>query len=178
MAFNRDKAINFIDLLGQKMININDLIEIVKELLEITPSIVGAIIAFLLYRLNKNIRYDNLLSSLGNFHEFFWTEPEYKQVRAWIACDEAYESIRPILEKRQNNNYISMEEYAHLEALDKFFAFLVLYKNIEPEEIKYKKVARRVFDEYWLGCITSDKRPELRAYVCRFYRELRESLPR
>jgi hypothetical protein len=34
-----------------------------------------------------------------------------------------------------------------------------------------------MFDEYWLGSLTEEKRPELRWYIDKFFRELKESLP-
>ena len=147
------------------------------ELLRSAPSVIGTVIAFLLYRLNQNIRRDNWARTLREFHQFFWTDVECKRVRSWIACDESYENIRPILLKRQENQYISEKEYMVLETIDKFFALLDVYKKLEFKDGKYKALTRRAFDEYWLGSLTTSKRPELRAYVLKFYRGLQGGLP-
>lgn len=151
--------------------------EIATKLTEIVPSLLGPIIAFLLYRLNREIRRDRWAQELRDFHQFFWTNPDCEKVRIWLACDASYESIRPILQRRLKNEYILEKEYKTLETLDKFFALLAMYRRIEIKDGKHMAWTRRAFDEYWLGCLTSTKRPELRDYVHRFYKELRNSLP-
>jgi hypothetical protein len=68
--------------------------------MEFLFSAIGATIAFSIYKLNIQLRRDSWARTLREVHQFFWTDPYCEEVRAWIANDEAYEKVRPILKKR------------------------------------------------------------------------------
>lgn len=136
----------------------------------------GAVIAIFLYRLDAASRKDNWVKTLRDFHQFFWTDSDLKEVRQWIANDMAYEDIRDVLGSRNKNKSIPSHRYNILEKIDKFAALLLAYKRVMPQDLGHDDLLKRLFDDYWLGSITTKKRPELREYICTFYEDLKGGL--
>ena len=146
--------------------------EILKEIFQPIIAVASVYVAYLLYNLNSNLRRDNWAKTLREFHQFFWTNSDFEEVRLWIACDEAYEKVQPTLEKRNNNEPLTIDEYnKYIEKIDKFAALITAYIELEPDFHKHKKVREQMFDEYWLNKISN--REELQVYVSMFYKNLR-----
>ena len=135
-------------------------------------AIAVAILAYLGIRLNHQLRNDAWTRALRDFHQFFWTDDDCQKVRSWIACDVAYLTILPVLQKRRLNLNISEEKYEILEKIDKCFALLVSYNMLSKNKYFHRRSARRFFDEYWIT--ETKKRHELYLYGKKFYKELFE----
>lgn len=142
--------------------------------------IAGAAIAWSVYRLSVAQRQDAWLRTLWDFHRAFWQDEKMEDVRAWIANDNAYAQVRPILVKRLEalnatnlEERVTVEEYKVLEKLDRFAALLLGYKRISPRDnLLHKQTRFRLYDAYWINGITTERRPEMRAYLKRFFSEL------
>jgi hypothetical protein len=141
-------------------------------------SIIGVVIAWLLYRLNVQQQRDTWLRTFKDMHEAFWNDADMAEVRAWLACQAAYLEIEPILAKRKriedgkdDPRNLSKEEYATLEKLDKFFNFMQRTLAI----IERVKVARhrdlwhQFYVQYWLNVLRREDRTLLQWYVKKFY---------
>jgi hypothetical protein len=139
---------------------------------ETVIGLLGAAVAILLYRLNYHLRHDSWFRSLRDFHQIFWTDEACITVRAWLACDSSYEEVRAILAKRLAEVPLRPFEYAKLEQIDRFAALLAAYKEISPRIRKHRKIFVRLFESYWLGCLESENRGEIRQYFQRFFPEL------
>lgn len=135
-------------------------------------SVLGALAAFLLFLSSRRTRLDQWAQSLQEFHRFFWTYAPFRQVRAWIAHDEAYEEIRTVLAKRVAGETINKASYEMLEAIDQLAALLCALRLIPPHVGKHSSARCRLFDEYWLKAINNDNRPEFLQYMQQFYPEL------
>lgn len=145
-------------------------------IVELLTLVSGAVIAFFLYRLDAASRKDNWVKTLRDFHQFFWTDDDLKDVRQWIANDMDYEDIRDVLRLRNEKKSVSSDKYNTLEKIDKFAALLLAYKRVMPRDLGHDDLLKRLFDDYWLGSITKEKRPELREYICTFYGDLEGGL--
>ncbi len=159
------------------MPNINAL----TPLIPFVTGAVGAAIAWSVYRLGVIQRQDAWLRTLWDFHRAFWQDEKMERVRAWIACDAAYREVQPILFKRVQGfsgadsgaTTISIEEYKLLESVDRFGALLSGYTKIAPDEHPaHRQAKQRLYDTYWTSEISMSRRPELRAYLERFFPEL------
>jgi hypothetical protein len=67
-----------------------DLIPLLTSITGTVTSIAGAVIAWMLYRLNKNQQKDSWLKVYKEVHEAFWNDPMMAEVRSWVACEQAY----------------------------------------------------------------------------------------
>jgi hypothetical protein len=139
--------------------------------------LIGVLIAALLYQLNKQNRIDSWYRTLRDFHSFFWNDASCARVRSWLACDAAYDQVRATLAKRNADTPLTVDEYAALEEIDRFAALLMAYKGLAPDFPRHQETYYRLFEDYWLGCLTEERRPELRKYIKRFFPELCENLP-
>lgn len=150
--------------------------ETIRELVQPLIALLGFVIACLIYRLNVETRKDNWAKTLREFHQFFWTDSDLKNVREWIASDVAYEEIKPVLILRHQEKDIDAKSYEVLDKIDKFAALLLAFKRLLPKKIMREEVLKKLFDDYWLGSITTNKRPELRAYILKYFQELEPGL--
>jgi hypothetical protein len=144
-------------------------------------SVAGAVIALMLYRLNKNQQKDSWLKVYKEVHEAFWNDPMMAEVRSWVACEQAYLEIKPILQKRQNidegklsSDNLNKSEYTVIDKLDRFLN-LVLRINVVNSQSNFddgQSAWRALFVDYWLIESMKENRSELNWYVQRFFPEL------
>ena len=133
----------------------------------------GVVISVLLYRLSCQRRRESWLKTFMDMHHEFWKEPDYAEVRSWLACDVAFKSIAPVLRKREKcPSEITDSEYKILEKLDKFLNFMARIVEVNPEFPRQGDVWERLFFEYWLKECAHKKRKELHWYLKRFYKDL------
>lgn len=144
------------------------------EYLSIMQAAITITVGVLVYILNRSLREDAWARTLRDFHQFFWTDVDCKEVRSWIACDSAYTNkVYEVLAKRENNKNLTEDEYKIIEKIDKFFALLMSYKQIERKHTIHSEVSKRLFDSYWIEKIRNDEnRQELFWYMEKFYPEL------
>ena len=149
--------------------------------LPVLPGLAGAAIAWSVYRLAVVQRQDAWLRTLWDFHRAFWQDEKMEKVRSWIASDEAYKEVQPILAKRVQNfaftnadaPAITIEEYKSLELIDRFAALLIGYNSISPtEHLLHRQAKQRFYDSYWIIQISETRRPEMHAYLKKFFPEL------
>lgn len=141
--------------------------------------IMGAFVSFLIYIHYRQQRKDAWLRDFRELHKAFWNDEAMADVRAWLANEQAYREIVPVLvarrsveEKTLDPVKISREDYVVLEKLDKFCNLMTSVQVLDPSFSNHKKLWQRLFVEYWVEQIFSDARSELGWYVDKFYKEL------
>ncbi|MGW4125303.1 hypothetical protein [Nocardia sp. NPDC004711] len=134
----------------------------------------GAAISTLLYMSHRQQNEESRLTVLREFQREFWRDPDMACVRSWIACDDSYRMIAPILMKRlESDGQLTANEYATLERIDKFAASLLGYLWTTARfRGQHRDATRRIFFEYWIAQATTEKRSALHAYLEKFYGEL------
>lgn len=129
----------------------------------------------------RHIKMDAGLREMGNIHREFWTNTDCATVRAWIACDKAYEGEvqrtlakrgKEIDENRVTAHDLTVDDYAILDQLDLFFNLLLRIKSIDSDFTVHKKEYDRLYLSYWIKAIKT--RPELLKYAQKFYGDLIE----
>lgn len=142
------------------------------EYISILQAIILITVGTFGYILNRRLREDTWARTLRDFHQFFWTDPDCKEVRSWIACDNAYNGVDKILDKTKKEESLTKEEYNTIEKIDKFLALLLSYKQIERKHSMHGDISNRLFDSYWIKEIRGEKRKEFLWYLGEFYPEL------
>lgn len=142
------------------------------EYLPILLATVAVVLSALAYKLNSRLREDAWARTLREFHQFFWTDSDCKEVRSWIACQSAYDRVADVLAKRKSGTELTEEEYKEIEKIDKFFALLIAFRQIEERHKIHKDISKRLFDTYWIKEIDREKRQSLHWYMNEFYAEL------
>jgi hypothetical protein len=144
-------------------------------------SIIGVVIAWLLYRMNVQQQRDAWLRTFKEMHEAFWNDLDMAEVRAWLACQTVYLEIEPILAKRkaideapEDATHLTKDEYVVLEKLDKFFN--LMHRTVAViNRVKvghYMDLWQRFYVQYWLSLVDVPDRQLVHWYVNRFYSEL------
>ncbi|WP_148040318.1 hypothetical protein, partial [Marichromatium sp. AB31] len=129
-----------------------------KELIYLLAPIANAFIAYSIFRLSKVQREEIWLRGLWDFQKDFWNDENAKKVRLWISCDESYKEIEDAISKRLKGQ-ASASDYEKLDCLDKFASLLIGYEKIAPKDSsRHSEVMRRIFHDYWVKEIKSEKR--------------------
>src|SRR5262245_30287910 len=96
----------------------------------ISMTLITILVALFGLFLNFKQRQDSWVRSFNELHQAFWQDGDFEKVRAWIANDQEYSKLDPILQKRfSGRGKLSGEEYKELERLDKFFNLLLRAHN-------------------------------------------------
>lgn len=135
------------------------------------------LIPYIAYRYQIRQSENLWLDTFRTLHADFWNNQDMAIVRKWIACDEAYEEIRPILLNRLNHKQVSKEDYDKLEMIDKFGAFMVRATKIIPLKMTNEQLRtlHALHYDYWLQKCIKD-RTELADYLREFWPSLRKIL--
>lgn len=108
------------------------------------------------------------------FHHEFWNDEGLAKARKWLCCNNAYKNeLLPILEKRlKSDDLITAKEYETLEALDKFFSFMVRVATVDTYTFRNKKFEtwEEIGFMYWFNIIENHQ--EICCYVSRFWEPL------
>lgn len=152
---------------------------IISNILQGIIGLAGVVIAGLVYALSRQQKREAWLRTYKELHETFWSDVDFKDVRAWLACDESYSKIRPVFKKRQAIDEegsvageLSEEEYRVLEKMDRFLNFLMRVVVINPEFKRRRDLWEKLYFDYWLMQFGIPSRPELAWYLRKFYGEL------
>lgn len=164
------------------MPDIVEMLKIIDVISKIVLGFVGAFITYLLYKNNRAQRSDNWLKHFNELHDLFWKDPDMREVRSWIACNESYLEVEKIFKKRRNCEFqadgaavVSPVEYLVLEKLDKFCNLMVRVITLNPDTDIQKKMWKGLFFFYWVDKIRDEnRRPDMYWYVSSFYPELVE----
>jgi hypothetical protein len=160
----------------------NDTLSLIDFGVRIITGLLGIIIAYLIYQLNKRQQGETWVNAYRQIHETFWNDPIMARVRCWINYDRAYLEIKPILQKRKeiddgkmSLDELSESEYKPLDDLDKFYnlALEVAAMNSHLKVRFEQEFWKQLYFDYWVSeRINDKKRSELKWYVHRFYPEL------
>lgn len=135
---------------------------------------VSAIIAL---HMLKNVE-EPWVKTSREFHHEFWNDKGLARARKWLCCNNAYkEELLPILEKRlASDDSISSKEYEKLEALDKFFSFMIRVATVDTYTFRNKKFEtwEEIGFMYWFNIIENHQ--EVCCYISRFWEPLEEIL--
>lgn len=155
-----------------------------SQILQWLPGVMGALIAWLGYKLSRQQSRESWLRTYKDLHEAFWSDPDFREIRAWLACDAAYSRLCPILSKRRQIDEgvqpalsLTEDEYAQLERLDRFLNFLMRVVVVNPEFKRQKSLWTKLYFDYWLAQFGRATRSELTWYLQRFYPDLAVMLP-
>lgn len=140
---------------------------------------IGVVIAGLVHRHSIQQARESWLRTYKELHEAFWSDPDFREIRSWLACDSAYSIIQPIMKKRQliaekpsASASISVEEYQVLEKLDRFLHFLLRIAVLNPEFENRRDLWDKLYFGYWLKKFNhQQQRPELKWYYEEFYKQ-------
>ena len=136
-----------------------------KNLPLIITSFVGLVnsaLAYLVYQLNRQNRNDAFAKSYTELHEKFWSDEDFKKVRSWLANEESYRELRPILKNRlMERSSVSKNDYEQLERLDKFMNFMIRAQEVD-RQLDKKGLSEKLYFNYWLKEVRA--RPELSSY--------------
>ncbi len=146
-------------------------------------SIIGLVFTYLFHLLIKQIKRDAFLINMGLIHKEFWETKDCKTVRSWVACDQAWEEVKPTLVKRladleestranpkgttSHATTLTLDDYKKLEMLDRFCNTLFRVERTDPDFNEHRRAYRQLFLKYWLEQALS--REQLNLYMLRFY---------
>jgi hypothetical protein len=143
--------------------------------------IANVVIAYFVLRLRSQQARESWLRTYKDLHESFWSEPDFREVRTWLACNQSYAHVQYVFERRRllddTIDSVSEEEYPVLEKLDRFLNFLRRVTVIDPE-FKERRCGlwKDLYFEYWLRQFDDPLRSDMRWYLIRFYESLNDLL--
>ncbi len=125
---------------------------------------------------SKNQHREGWLHVIKEIHSDFWHDSDMIEVRAWLANDEAYQSVQPLFKKRSDRiigrddaQALSAEEYkATIDKLDKFLHLMLRVIEVNPHMSKQEKVLHELF-AYWINRVNSQERKEIRIYTQHYF---------
>lgn len=118
----------------------------------------GLALSFAVYWLSRRQRAESWLRAFNDMHHEFWSDRSYATVREWLACQQSYWEVAPILKKRRDSPLeVTPQDYSKLENLDKFLNLMSRIVNNNPEFQKQGRVWRDLFLKYWLEECTKEK---------------------
>jgi hypothetical protein len=109
-------------------------------------------------------------------HREFWDDADMAEVRAWIACDDAYKEVQKIVEQRSKDRQVSKEQYASLEKIDKFCSLMIRVARMSSKtmSMEQKEIWQSLYYAFWLS--NCRKRIELGAYIRKYWPSLKPYL--
>ncbi len=159
------------------------MLQLISTLLATLTGMASIVIAALAYKFSRQQARESWLRTYKELHETFWSDPDFRKIRAWLACNRSYSTIQPVLVKRQLIDKglkpvesLSEEEYKVLEKLDRFLNFLLRVIVINPEFKRRKDLWDKLYFQYWLERFYDSSRPELRWYFGKFYEGIYNTL--
>ena len=153
-------------------------VQVLAGFLESLTGVASVFIAFFLFRLGKKQRSDSWFRSFNEIHHAFWVDEDFESVRGMIANDERYRELDSVLEKRfKGRDHVSAEEYRTLEAVDKFFNFLLRAREVADELGGHRDLWERIYFQYWVNAIIEIGRHRLWMYFMKYYEENAAYLP-
>jgi len=159
------------------------LLKLISQLLQGLTGIAGIVIAALVYKFSRQQDRESWLRTYKELHETFWSDPDFRTIRAWLASNDAYSTIQPILEKRRLIDdgpkiaeILNEEEYKVLEKFDRFLNFLLRVIVINPEFKRRRDLWDKLYFQYWLDRFYDPNRPELKWYFDNFYQRIYKTL--
>lgn len=138
--------------------------------------IIGALIAFMLFRLSRQQYRDGTNRTYKDLHEGFYNDVVLAKVRKYLACGQSYAPVQEILQKRQQiffgdlpENSLTPEEYDVLEEIDRFLNFLVRISAVAPQFKNIHASWREHLLDYWVRRMQEDDREHFRWYANQFF---------
>ena len=157
-------------------------VQIISLIISAVTSIAGVVIATMLYKLSKQQQRESWIRTFIESHEAFWNDDDMAKVRSRLVCEQGYQIVKPILQKRKAifDNKLPPEalselEYIELEKLDKLLNLLLRINAVNSLVKLNPKEARMwnklFFTRWFMRLFDSDRRTELRWYVETFFPE-------
>ncbi|QDT11321.1 hypothetical protein [Planctomycetes bacterium K23_9] len=144
----------------------------------------GAILALAVYRLTSRQREDAWDHHFASIHHSFWDDPDYQQVREWVASPKSYVELSEVLAKRRSaeaQQQLTSDEYKKLDQLDKFLNLLARVVALNRKKggkndglvnaLFFVYWAKRVTDSSSMGSEDANQYDDLYWYVETYYRE-------
>ena len=126
----------------------------------------------------RNTRKIHAQNVLKDHYRHFWDNEDMATVRGWLACDRAYEKLRPILETRMNpelRNTLDAEDYLKLDKVDKFINTVMLIVRLNLDHKNDEENEKLLWEElhlhYWISAPYIYNRRCFIKYIYICYRE-------
>lgn len=127
------------------------MLQTLTQVLSSLISIFGVLVALFAYRLAARKQTDAWFQALNDFHQYFWDDQDLKQVRTWIANDQAYLYLESIIGKRLKGRInLDEDQYSELEKIDKFFNFIQRVYIVSQQLGNQQELWKRLYFQYWI----------------------------
>lgn len=147
------------------------------DFVDAVVGLAGVLVAAGIFWLTLQRRREALLTTFEELHAAFWSDPEMKSVRAWLASEQAYLALRDVLRKRFTSSAsVTPAEYALLDTLDKFLNLLLRAQVVHELVIKRAKLWNKLYFGFWLSVVVERRRAEVWQYIKAFYPDLERML--
>ncbi len=131
-------------------------------------------IVWLGHQLARRQRADAWLENLNHLHGQFWEDPDFAEVREWLASDAAYVALRESIEVRfLRPAHLSRDDYRRIDLLDKFFNFLIRVRLVDSQLDADRDLWGEMSFSFWLEVIGKHDRWHLWVYCKHFFGETR-----
>ena len=138
----------------------------------------GLLLSWAVYKLSGRQRDDSWQIHFASIHDSFWNDDDYKEVRSWLSCDQAYPAVSGVLAKcldKAEDPSITPKEYENLDKLDKFLNLMTRVIALDTGSKTNRRLLETLFFRYWLKRATKKTDDEnldkndLYKYVERYY---------
>ncbi len=147
-------------------IDSNGWIAIATFIIALATFIAAIVTSYSSKKIFEKSNKDEWLKTYQTHYFEFWHDEDLKDVRISIVNDEAYETIKNILEKRLNApETISKKEYEEIDKIDKFINIVTLIRQINPLLGRKDKIWEELFLRFWLISPKQMNREELLEYI-------------
>ena len=138
---------------------------------------VGILVSWAVYRQTEQSATDTWLRTFADIHKSFWDDDDIREVRKWLAYPALYErELKSVLVRRMADPGVlgsfdgfDESDYAVLDRLDKYLNTILRAITLDPEVQRHRDLWNALHFKYWLNVCLDGSRPELLAYVKKFY---------
>lgn len=137
-------------------------------------SAAGVLLGLFSHALTRRAQEEERWKQFRELQTRFWDDVRMAEVRMWIASDQAYETVRPVFERRMvdvGRNSLSIEDNQILEKMDVYCALVTQVRRVQGLKrlSKFEHDAwQHAFDSYWVKTI-GQRRQALESYVTTFW---------
>jgi hypothetical protein len=149
-----------------------DIINIIADIGAVITGLAAVWVVWLGHRLTNRQRSDTWLENLNKLQGVFWDDPDFIQVREWIALESQYRELSATIETRfLRPKQLTREEYKRIELLDKFFNFMIRVRLVDSQLDVKRNLWEELKFEWWIDAIVKRQRWELFMYYEHFFGE-------
>lgn len=137
-------------------------------------TVIGLLLTFAVTRQRAIEREEEWRKMAAALHKEFWEDERMAEVRSWLCRDNHYQGqLAGVLWQREQSNNITNDDYALLETLDRFCAFMIRVQNVPMDTMSraQQDAFHRLGYEWW--AYKAHQRIQIREYVKVHWENLR-----